>query len=523
MDDDSLPGAARDRSWLSAPARPSRAAWTNAVLAGAGGGLLALSLPPRGWWPAGLIGIVLIGGALQHQTATRRVWLGALAGVSLFGPGLWWVTDLHLGGYLTLVAVQTVWFASMGLLVAPRRVWMTLPMALVLVEAGRWRIPLGGLPFASPVLGQVDGPWAGYATWAGPLAVVMAMAIAGSLTVVVMLPSTLQRRLSAAAALTALVLAPALQPDPTAARTSLDVAVVQGGGPRGLSAVTTGPTAPLRRHLQASESVPDDIDLVVWPEDVIDVDGPFDRSSEAAAVRALATDLATTLVVGVTEEVRGGPQGGRRFRNAALALNDDGVLVDRYDKVLRVPFGEYVPLRGLLGRLVDLTRVPRDAVAGTGRGLLQTPAGPLGTAISFEGMFPRRATAAVRAGGEVLLIPTNAASYRGDAVPAQQLAAARLRARETARWVVQAAPTGYSAIIDPDGRVVVRSALGAAQVLVETVGMRRDVTPYVRLGDGPVIALAVAVVGLAWCTGQLTKDVNDTVVVASRHDEARSA
>ena len=493
------------------------------MLAGGGGALLALSLPPRGWWPAGLIGIVLIGGALQHQTATTRVWLGALAGVGLFGPGLWWVTDLHLGGYLVLVAVQAVWFAAMGLLVTPRRVWVTLPMAFTLVEAARWRIPLGGLPFASPVLGQVDSPWAGYATWAGPLAVLMAMAIAGSLSVIIMSPTLLRRRLAAGGALAALMLAPTVGPELTTARTSIDVAVVQGGGPRGLSAVTAGTAAPLRRHLRASDRLPDDIDLVVWPEDVIDVAGPFDRSSEAVAVRALATDLAATLVVGVTEELAGGPTGSRRFRNAAIALDESGVVIDRYDKVLRVPFGEYVPLRRLLGRLVDLTLVPRDAVAGTGPGLLRTPAGPLGTAISFEGMFPQRAIAAVRAGGQVLLIPTNAASYRSDAVPAQQLAAARLRARETARWVIQAAPTGYSAIIDPDGTVIVRSQLGAAQVLVETVGMRRGVTPYVRLGDGPVLVLAVVVVGLAWRPGQPTRDDNDTIVVASRRDEARSA
>ena len=96
------------------------------------------------------------------------------------------------------------------------------------------------------------------------------------------------------------------------------------------------------RHLEASEEVPAGTDLVVWPEDVVDLEGPLAASPEGGTLAALARELGATLVVGVTE------QEGNRFRNAAVAYDPDGTVTDRYEKVRRVPFGEYVPLRALL-------------------------------------------------------------------------------------------------------------------------------------------------------------------------------
>jgi apolipoprotein N-acyltransferase len=91
-------------------------------------------------------------------------------------------------------------------------------------------------------------------------------------------------------------------------------------------------------------------------------------------------------------------------------------------------------------------------------------------------------------------VPTNASSYRDAQVPAQEVAVARLRALETGRWVVQAAPTGYSAIIDQRGRVHARSGLGGPAVLSSTVGLRTGSTVFVAAGPGPVLGLAA----VAW-------------------------
>ncbi|MEO6121300.1 MAG: nitrilase-related carbon-nitrogen hydrolase, partial [Acidimicrobiales bacterium] len=161
-------------------------------------------------------------------------------------------------------------------------------------------------------------------------------------------------------------------------------------------------------------------------------------------------------------------------------------------------FGEYIPGRDLFDRVADLSAVPRDAIAGRGTGLMRTPAGDVGALISYEVFFADRARAAARAGGRLLLVPTNAASFKTSQVPAQEVAAARLRAVETGRDLVQAAPTGSSAVIDHRGRVLRRSTLGRRQVLEATVALRADQTVYTVIGDWPLLALAAAALCAAW-------------------------
>jgi apolipoprotein N-acyltransferase len=150
-----------------------------------------------------------------------------------------------------------------------------------------------------------------------------------------------------------------------------------------------------------------------------------------------------------------------------------------------------VPLRGVIEHLADLSEVPRDAIAGRGPGVVTTPAGRAAVAISYEVFFADRARSGAAAGGRLLLVPTNASSYTTSQVPTQELAAARLRAVETGRWVVQAAPTGFSAVVDQRGRVHARSSLGPAAVLAARVGARTGKTPAVDLGDLPVVLAAL--------------------------------
>ncbi|MDQ3896108.1 MAG: apolipoprotein N-acyltransferase, partial [Actinomycetota bacterium] len=272
---------------------------------------------------------------------------------------------------------------------------------------------------------------------------------------------------------------------------SLRVAAVQGGGPRGIRAVSRDPLPVLRRHLEATLRVEPPVDLVLWPEDVVDVDEPLAGSPVDRQLGDVARSLQTTLVAGVVED-----EGTTRFRNAAVVYGPDGGRIDRYDKVHRVPFGEYVPARGFFDALADLSAIPRDAVPGHGPGVVDTPAGRMGVLISYEVFFAERARDAVRAGGRLLLVPTNASSYRDAQVPAQEVAVARLRALATGRWVVQAAPTGYSAVIDHRGRVRAQGGLGRPEVLAADVALRSGRTLATELGRAPwtVVALLALLV-----------------------------
>ena len=171
----------------------------------------------------------------------------------------------------------------------------------------------------------------------------------------------------------------------------LDVAAVQGGGEQGTSALDEPSEVVTARHLDATRTIEAGDGLEVswlWPENVIDtVD--FATSTERAEVAAEAQRLGVPIAVGVTEDVAGQPG---RFFNAQVIVRPDGAVTSRYDKVRRVPFGEYVPLRGLLEALgAPIEEVPSDAVAGTGPAVLDLPDGTrLAVAISWEVFFGGR-------------------------------------------------------------------------------------------------------------------------------------
>jgi apolipoprotein N-acyltransferase len=234
-------------------------------------------------------------------------------------------------------------------------------------------------------------------------------------------------------------------------------------------------------------------ELVVWPEDVVALDRPLAGSPEAATLSRLAKHLRTTLLVGVTE-----PASATTFRNEVVAWGPNGNIVGIFEKVHRVPFGEYVPFRSFFAHFADLSGVPTDAVPGDGTGLMRTPAGPLGLLVSFEIFYADRSHGSVRAGAELLTVPTNTSSYSTSQVPTQETAAAVVQTIETGRDLAQAAPTGFSAVVTHRGVVVERSDLGKRQELFATVALRRGMTPYDHWGDLPVLILSALALALGW-------------------------
>jgi apolipoprotein N-acyltransferase len=158
-----------------------------------------------------------------------------------------------------------------------------------------------------------------------------------------------------------------------------------------------------------------------------------------------------------------------------------------------------LPFRSLIelvpGQRTD--QVGRDAIAGVGPAALDTPAGPVAVAISWEIFFGGRVRDGVGHGGQVVLNPTNGSSYTGTILQAQQVASSRLRALETGRWVVQVAPTGFSAFITAGGDVLDRTGVSETAVRTRTVERRDGDTWYQRLGEKPVVAVALVVLAVA--------------------------
>ncbi len=496
-----------------------------------GGVLVALALPPFGWWPLAVAGAALLWWRLGGLPARRRLVAGVAFGLGWSVVSLWWVLSFNVYGGALLMVVEAL-APALAALVTPGGRGRTgvLAGAMVLAELGRSSWPFGGLPLGGVALSQAGSPLGGAARLGGPLLLVGLVWLAGGGvgSLVVALAGGRGRAgaggagatgvgagggaggggcagrvgalLSALVALGAVVTVAGVgagAPDGGAAVARLAVAAVQGGGQRGLRKADVDPATVFGAQVAATQALEartgPEPRLVLWPEDVVALDEPLAGSSEEAVLASLAEAGGTTVVAGVTE-----PAGTGHFRNEIVAFAPDGAVVARFDKVHRVPFGEYVPLRGLVQHLADLSAVPQDAVAGHGTGLLRTPAAPLGAMVSYEVFFADRGRSSTRAGAELLVVPTNTSSYATAQVPTQEIAAARLQALAEGRDLVQAAPTGFSAVVDHDGHVLARTDLGRRQVLTRTVALRRGQTVYERLGDAPVLVLAAVGVLGSW-------------------------
>ena len=154
-------------------------------------------------------------------------------------------------------------------------------------------------------------------------------------------------------------------------------------------------------------------------------------------------------------------------------------------------------MRGLVENFADLSLIPREALPGSGPGILDSALGPIGNVISFEVYFPERVRSGIRAGATIITNPTLASSYTNSLVPEQSLASARLRAIESDRWVLQASTTGYSAIVAPDGQVVAESRLRDQAILTEHVELRRGNTWATNLGKLPISFLAFGLLAIS--------------------------
>ena len=466
-----------------------------AVIAGL---CLAASVPPWGWWPLAFLGIAMWDRLLRNAKPRARIVRSAVFAAAWFTPSMLWMVDLTAPGYVIAIVVFSLYVGVAGLAVPGRSSspwvrWLALPAAFTLAEAARCTFPFGGVPLATTAMGQASAPLGQIARLLCAVGVTFAVAVIG-----VALSAAWERRhIVAAAALAGVValwLVAIIAPTGHDIRT-INAAVVQGGGPQGTRASETDPRDVFDRHVEATSLVTTPVDLVVWPENVVAVDSLLTTARENAELSALAKDLNTTLVAGITEVLD-----SSSFANASIVYLPDGSTGGRYDKVRRVPFGEFVPLRGLIESVAGSnTGIPvREARAGTEPAIVRTPAGDLALAISWEIFFTNRGRDGVLHGGQILLNPTNGSSYWLTQVQTQQVASSQLRAIETGRWVLQAAPTGFSAIVNPSGDVLERTSISEQAVLQQDVMLRSGDTIATVIGPMPVIWFSAILLALSW-------------------------
>jgi apolipoprotein N-acyltransferase len=227
--------------------------------------------------------------------------------------------------------------------------------------------------------------------------------------------------------------------------------------------------------------------IIIWPE----TPGPIYYYRDPQLKREV-TDLARVtnsyLLFGTVGETRDGG-----FLNSGVLLRPDGELVDRYDKINLVPFGEYVP--SLFSFVNRITREAGEFTPGTRLVTLPVGQHKLGTFICYESVFPAEVREFVKQGADVLVNISNDGYFGHTAAREQHLDIVRMRAVENGRWLLRATNDGITAVIDPAGRIAGRLPPYREGVGQFGYSYARDVTAYTTYGDW--FAWGCLIVGLA--------------------------
>ena len=222
--------------------------------------------------------------------------------------------------------------------------------------------------------------------------------------------------------------------------------------------------------------------------DIVAMDVDADR------IRGVVRETGIDLLFGSDQIERGQPPA---YYNSAFVLRADGSTAGVYRKMYLVPFGEYVPLKRLLFFVAPLVGAVADFSPGEAVVTLPVDGFKSSTAICYEIVYPGLVRRTVLAGSELLTTITNDAWYGQSSAPYQHFEQASMRAIEEGRYLVRAANTGISGIVDPYGRVVMASALFQTVVLVGDVRILDGLTVYGRIGDLLAYLCAAATAGAA--------------------------
>ena len=268
---------------------------------------------------------------------------------------------------------------------------------------------------------------------------------------------------------------------------SFRAAVIQGNVSSDVywTEVTTGEVLRLfNEHLDLTRRAREaGAGLVIWPEFTVPMcfscGDPLYRSL-TERLSEFVRETGTTLLVGTNEQ--SGPPEALRYYNSAVCLAPD-LSKTQYAKMHLVPFGEYTPYKAVFGFIDKVTHAIGEVTPGSGYVLHSYRGAAFGSPICYEVIFPDLVRRFTKAGAAFLVTITNDGWYGKSSAPYQHFAHAVFRAVENRRFLLRAATTGISGIIDPYGRVLDQSEIGVQTLLTGTVTPERRLTFYARHGD----------------------------------------
>lgn len=477
-----------------------------ALIAGAGA---ALVHPPWGIW-IGLAGYPLLMALSERAATTRSAFgVGWLAGFAYFFIGCWWVAEAFL------VNPAQAWMAPFAgsLLPAGLAVFWGGAAALYRKLAQRHRIErvflfaalFGGFEWLRGHI-LTGLPWnpagAGWAAGSAPSQAAAWIGVYGLGLVTVLAvstPATLFGSgrwkvktgyvLIGGAVIAALFVLGGLRLGAAQIRlTPTVVRIVQPDVDQQAKWEPDQFEAVVRRYTNLSGGVSGARpDVIVWPEGALPITANEAFSTWVGEAMNQALEPGQTLVAGFSRG-EAAPDGEPRYFNSLFVLHDEGETLRVsavYDKYRLVPFGEFLPLGGLMSvtGVRSLVHVPADFSAGARPAPIDIPGAPRAQPlICYESLYPGFTSTAGGRPGWIINI-SNDAWFGRTSGPRQHLNLAAYRSIETGLPMVRSTPTGISALIDPWGRVLSRLEPGESGVLDVRLPQAAARPLYAKTGD----------------------------------------
>ncbi len=470
------------------------------------GALTTLAFAPFDFPPIALLTLLVLFRCWQLGGRRWAFFYGWSFGVGLLGFGVFWLhVSINQFGNLGLSAAMLITLAfvlSLSALfgvagwLAERIAGEALAPRLLLVYPAVWVFSewfrgwfLTGFPWLALGYSQIDTLLAGLAPLLGVYGVSWAVALSAGLLLFIWLAPGRPRALGALALLGIWGLAALAggQAWSEPVGPPLQVSLVQGNVKQEMKwrPEQLWPTLELYRDLTRSHWASD---LIVWPETAVpalyrEVDDEY-----LAPLEAEAREHASSLLLGIPVR-EGSPP---RYYNAMLSLGAERSV---YFKRHLVPFGEYLPLKGLLQPMLTWLRIPMSDFS-RGRAekpLVQAAGHAVGITICYEDAFGEEVIEALPEAA--FLVNASNDGWFGDSLaPHQHLQIARMRARETGRYLLRSTNTGISAVIGPAGELLATSPAFAQHVLSAEIQPRQGMSPYARFGNlGVLLLVALAV------------------------------
>ena len=501
------------------------------LLAAVAGGLaMWLANEPVGWWVFAFIGLALLWLAVRGRGVAAGFGLAWVWGFAFFLPLFHWATEASgtILAQIALAAVEAVYIGVLGSVWAliarfdrmenlrpTARTTIQILLAVftwLAMEQLRSAWPFGGMPWGTLGFALVDSPLVRFAPYGstvlvGGLGVVIALLLAMTIRMT-FLGATL-----AVVSVLGLVILPVIVPIGANAPATMNIAVVQGNipedGAKNRALTVTQNHAEATRTLLAESTITPD--LIVWPESSSDRDVRRDGQA-GEIVFGLVDEFGIPLVMGTQEYVDGG-----RY-NDVLVIEPQVGVTDRYSKQHPVPFGEYVPYRDFFRNFtpaVDL--VGTDMLAGEEPANVFVQIGQsavnLAVPICFEVAYNEIVAQSVNNGAQLIVVPTNNASFKETGLSAQQFAMSRFRAIEHQRTVIQVSTSGITGVINSHGQIAYETKLFTQDARVIQVGLHEDTTIATRTAEIRVVVIYILGAASAMVAG---------VVAFSSRDRGRS-